>query len=236
MSLPYVVPSDGPVVVARALARSFGDVAVLEPIDLELAAGECLAVLGENGSGKTVLLRAVTGADSGAAGTVWIGGHPVVGKDPFVHAFVPRVGPDSEYTETMTVAENLELVAREHGAAGAEARAMVAEVLEEFALTERARHLPDTLSTGELQAMLLCTAFVRPRLLVVLDEPERALDAVARDRLVARLRVEKAAGVGVLMSTHLASLARRVADHVVVLDEGKVTAQGAMTEVLGSPS
>lgn len=235
MSLLHPLTSAEPLVVARRLTRSFGGVIALEPLDFELAAGQCLAVLGENGAGKSVLLRAVTGSETPEAGTVRIAGHPVTAGHEFVRTFVARVGPDSEYDERRTVAENVEVVASEHGA-GEGAAAMVAELLEEFALTERATHLPDTLSTGELQAMLLCAAFVRPRVLLVLDEPERALDAVARNRLVERLRKEMAAGVGVLMSTHQESLARRVADRVMVLDEGRVTAYGDTAEVLGSAS
>ncbi|GGQ77907.1 ABC transporter ATP-binding protein [Kitasatospora griseola] len=216
------------------VSRSYGDREVLHPVDLELAAGECVALLGHNGSGKSTLLRVAAGRDLPTTGTVRFDGLAMNENDPRIRARVAVVGDTVACYPDLTVREHLLLVAVAHGVA--DAADWVAQVLENRSLTERADALPSALSSGQMQALLLACALVRPRDLLLLDEPEQRLDPEARRRLAELLTAELADGVAVLLVTHHTDLAREVADRVVVLEEGRVVRQGAPAAVLDAPA
>ncbi|MGK4579385.1 ABC transporter ATP-binding protein [Kitasatospora sp. HPMI-4] len=215
------------------VSRSYGEREVLHPVDLELVAGECVALLGHNGSGKTTLLRIAAGRDLPSKGTVRFDGLAMDENDPRVRARVAMVGDTVACYPDLTVREHLLLVATAHGVA--DSREWVEQVLADRMLTERADALPSALSSGQLQALLLACALVRPRDLLLLDEPEQRLDPEARRRLAELLRAELADGVAVLLVTHHTDLAREVADRVVVLEEGRIISQGPPEKVLESP-
>jgi ABC-type multidrug transport system ATPase subunit len=122
---------------------------------------------------------------------------------------------DDAYFPALTVAEHLYLTARGHGVQGADA--VVDELLEEFGLTEHAAALPVALSSGQRRRLLLAAGLVRPRSLLVLDEPEQRLDVAMRDHLAERLVAEKRAGGSVLLATHDPELLRTVADRAVLV-------------------
>ncbi|GAB2701694.1 ABC transporter ATP-binding protein [Kitasatospora kifunensis] len=212
------------------VSRSYGDREVLHPVDLALAAGECVALLGHNGSGKSTLLRVAAGRDLPTKGTVRFDGLPMDENDPRIRARVAVVGDTVAHYPDLTVREHLLLVAVAHGVA--DARNWVEQVLADRMLTERADALPSALSSGQLQALLLACALVRPRDLLLLDEPEQRLDPQARQRLADLLRGELADGVAVLLVTHHTDLARELAHRVVVLEDGRIVAEGAPGEVL----
>ncbi|MFE9429142.1 ATP-binding cassette domain-containing protein [Kitasatospora sp. NPDC006697] len=212
------------------VSRTYGDRVVLHPLSLSLAAGECVALLGHNGSGKSTLLRVAAGRDLPTSGRVRFDGLPMDENDPRIRARVAVVGDTVAHYPDLTVREHLLLVAVAHGVA--DPGVWVAQVLEEQLLTERAEALPSALSSGQLQALLLACALVRPRDLLLLDEPEQRLDPGARRRLADLLRGELADGVAVMLVTHHADLAREVADRVVLLEEGRLVDQGPANEVL----
>ncbi|RKE17311.1 ABC transporter ATP-binding protein [Streptomyces sp. TLI_171] len=212
------------------VSRSYGDREVLHPVDLDLSAGECVALLGHNGSGKSTLLRVAAGRDLPTGGTVRFDGLAMNENDPRIRARVAVVGDTVACYPDLTVREHLLLVAVAHGVA--DAADWVEQVLENRALTERADALPSALSSGQMQALLLACALVRPRDLLLLDEPEQRLDPEARRRLAELLTAELADGVAVLLVTHHTDLALEVADRVVVLEDGRIVRQGAPAEIL----
>ncbi|WP_431683603.1 ABC transporter ATP-binding protein [Kitasatospora sp. KL5] len=212
------------------VSRSYGDREVLRPVDLAVAAGECVALVGHNGSGKSTLLRIAAGRDLPTAGTVRFDGLAMDENDPRIRARVAVVGDTVACYPDLTVREHLLLVAVAHGVAGA--AEWVRQVLEDRMLAERADALTSALSSGQMQSLLLACALVRPRDLLLLDEPEQRLDPGARRRLADLLKAELADGVAVLLVTHDAGLALAVADRVVVLEEGAVVRQGVPEEVL----
>lgn len=130
----------------------------------------------------------------------------------------------------LTVRQHLELVAIGHGVPDAGAR--VEAALEGQSLTDHGDARPGALSSGQLQAMLLAAALLRPRDLLVLDEPEQRLDPGARRRLGELLRAEGERGTAVLFATHHSELACEVADRVLVLEDGAVLAEGAPERTL----
>ncbi|WP_405094131.1 ABC transporter ATP-binding protein [Micromonospora sp. NBC_01392] len=192
----------------RGLTRRFGQLTVLEDVSFGLAAGRLAVVVGPNGSGKTTLLRCVVGADRPDAGEVLLDGRRCYETDARTRALLAAALDDIDFFPDLSVVEHLELVAYAHGGSGA----TVAEVIAELGL-ERARdQLPSTLSSGQRRRLALASCFVRPRRLLVLDEPEQRLDARGRAWLADRLLREKRAGTAVLMATHDAELATATAD------------------------
>ncbi len=209
----------------------YGERQALEPVDLSVRAKRCVVLLGANGSGKSTLLRIACGRDKPSTGTVRLGGIPLNEQDIRARTQIGVVGDSVGYYPDLTVAEHLHLVAVAHGA-GDRADDLVATALEDCRLTDHADALPGSLSSGQTQAMLLAAVLVRPRKLLVLDEPEQRLDPAARDWLAGVLAAEKKTGTALLIATHHTDLAAAVADRVVVLRDGEIVADGGPDEVL----
>ena len=224
-----------PLLTVSRVSRRYGDRVALQPLDLTLAAGQCVAVLGANGSGKSTLLRIAAGRDTPSSGQVSYGGRVMSEDDPVVRTEIAVVGDMVSAYPDLTVREHLELVSVAHGE-GHLAAGLVDRALAECRLEGHARALPGSLSSGQLQALQLATVLVRPLRLMVLDEPEQRLDPAARRWLGGLLRAEKEAGAAVLLATHHTELAAAVADHVIVLSDGAVTAEGPPDVTLAAQS
>ncbi|WP_435125164.1 ABC transporter ATP-binding protein [Actinacidiphila sp. bgisy144] len=214
----------------RKVGRSYGQRRALWPLDLDVAAGTCTALFGHNGSGKSTLLRIASGRDTPSTGQALFAGRPISEDDPEVRARVAVVGDTVACYPDLTVREHLELVTVAH--AVDDAAGWIDQVLADRRLADHADALPGALSSGQMQSLLLAAALVRPRDLLVLDEPEQRLDPGARRRLAELLVAEKESGVAVLLATHQPELAAAVADHLVALEDGQVAAQGPPAEVL----
>ncbi|WP_329135457.1 ABC transporter ATP-binding protein [Streptomyces sp. NBC_01476] len=214
----------------RKVSRSYGPRKALLPLDLDLGKGRCTALFGHNGSGKSTLLRIASGRDVPTTGEALFAGRPMSEDDPEVRARVAVVGDTVACYPDLTVREHLELVTVAH--AVDDAAAWIDQVLADRRLADHAGALPSALSSGQMQSLLLAAALVRPRDLMVLDEPEQRLDPDARQRLAELLITEKEDGVAVLLATHQAELAEAVADHMIALEDGRVIAQGPPAAVL----
>ncbi|MCW2711020.1 MAG: transporter ATP-binding protein, partial [Marmoricola sp.] len=120
---------------------------------------------------------------------------------------------DMDFFPDLSVVEHLDLFAKAHRVPDAEA--VVDEILTELGLSPHSGQLPGTLSSGQKRRLALASAFVRPRRLLVLDEPEQRLDTAGLEWLAERLRREKADGLGVLLASHAPTLVEAVADRVI---------------------
>lgn len=199
-----------PRLAVRGLSRAFGTRPVLDQVSFELAPGQACAVVGPNGSGKTTLLRCVVGADRPDTGDVRLDGRPMVETDPAIRAAVACVLDDVEFFPDLSVAEHLELLGYAHGTA--DAASLVDRLLTDLGLQAARDQLPPTLSSGQRRRLALASCFVRPRRLLVLDEPEQRLDQAGRGWLAGQLRREKAAGIAILIASHDPALIEAVAD------------------------
>ncbi len=204
-----------PLLVITGLRRSFGGVDVLSGVDAEVRPGEAVAVVGPNGSGKSTLLRCVAGMDWPSAGSIRLCGRPMRERDPDTRRGVAAVLDDVEFFADLAVAEHLALLMSAHGDAAPDEHA--ASLLGEAGLAEQADQLPASLSSGQRRRLALATCFARPRLLVLLDEPEQRLDSGDRRWLTRRLLAEKQEGHGVLFASHDRSLVKAIADRVIDL-------------------
>jgi sulfonate transport system ATP-binding protein len=200
----------GPAARVRGLSRAFGGRVVLDGVDLDIAPGEFVAMLGVSGTGKSTLLRALAGLDREVTGQLSVPG-------PVAVAFQePRLLP------WRRVLANVAL-----GLRVPDAGAVACRALEEVGLTERADAWPLTLSGGEAQRAALARALVREPSLLLLDEPFSALDALTRiamHRLV--LRLWERHRPAVLLVTHDVDEALILADRVLVLASGRIVFSG----------
>ena len=199
-------PASGIAASVRGLSRAFGDRTVLADLDLDIAEGEFIALIGRSGSGKSTLLRALAGLDREVTGEVRTAGQVAVAFQE------PRLVPWKR------VLANVALGLR---VTDPQARARVA--LAEVELTERANAWPGTLSGGEAQRASLARALAREPRVLLLDEPFSALDALTRitmHRLV--LSLWQRHRPAVLLVTHDVDEAIALADRVLILAEGRI--------------
>lgn len=214
------MPTHAPLVTARALSVGYGGASVCPPIDLELHPGEALAVVGANGTGKSTLLRTLLGQQVALGGQLSLLGEKPDPRRADARAAIAAVLGEDAFFPGLTVSEHLLLTALGHGLP--EARSVVAELVADFGLADRADALPSALSSGQRRRALLAAAFVRPRSLLVLDEPEQRLDSGMRNRLTELLAAEREAGGGVLFASHDAVVVRGAATSVLLIDDDGV--------------
>jgi sulfonate transport system ATP-binding protein len=194
------------VVRVRGLTRAFGDAVVLDGLDLELRAGEFVALLGHSGSGKTTLLRILAGLDAGITGDVRTGGTPAV------------VFQDPRLLPWRSVIQNVALGLRD-----AEPRGRARRALAEVGLEGREDAWPRQLSGGQRQRVALARALVREPDLMLLDEPFSALDALTRVSAQALVRdLWQRHQPAVLLVTHDVEESLLLADRVLIVHDGRI--------------
>jgi len=206
-----MTPPFGAAIRVQTLVRSYEGRRVLDGLDLEIRAGEFVALLGRSGSGKSTLLRALAGLD-----------HDVTGSgDLRVPQKVSVVFQDSRLLPWKRVLDNVVL-----GLGGPNRLARGREALAEVALAGRERAWPNQLSGGEQQRVALARSLVHEPELLLADEPFGALDALTRIRMHDLLRkLCEAHRPAVLLVTHDVDEAIQLADRIVVLDRGRILAE-----------
>jgi len=205
---------------ARGLCVDLGGRRVVHDVDLRVARGTVVAMLGRNGSGKTTLLRALAGLLAASRGSVTLTGPSraaYVPQDPNALLFAPTVRRELEHT--------LRLLGRSDASA-------VDLWLDRLGLASLATRHPRSLSGGERQRVAIAAVAVGDAEVLLLDEPTRGMDAPSRASLAAAAREHAAGGGAVVLATHDVELAARSATHVVVLGDGEVVASGPAREVL----
>jgi ABC-2 type transport system ATP-binding protein len=219
-----------PVLELHGVRKTYGELVAVDTLDLAVRPGECVALIGHNGSGKTTTLRLVAGLLEPSEGQVRVAGAGL--GEERARAALSFV-PDSPLLyPDLTVREHLELVGLAHGVGdGLDAR--VAELLEQFELASRGDFLPGQLSRGMRQKAQLACALVRPFQLLLLDEPVVGLDPPSQEALHRRLITAKRDGAAILLSTHQLGFAAGLADRAVVLHEGRMVSQGGYRSVVG---
>jgi len=211
----------------RGLARRFGPRPILDDLDLDLAGGEYVAVVGESGAGKSTLLNLIAGLDTPEAGRIEIGGQDITRLDEDARTRLRRakvgfVFQAFHILPHLTIAQNVELPLVLLGVEPAERRARTLELLAAVGLGDRGESPPRELSGGELQRVAVARALVHRPALVLADEPTGNLDPDTADTvlgLLARtIKTQGAAGILVTHSMHAAA----TADRVLQLDHGRL--------------
>lgn len=197
---PSKPPRRQDVVRAEKLQAGYSGKAVCGVVSFSLHTAQALALVGPNGAGKSTVVKTIVGQLEAVSGTTMINGAEVDDRTLDFRREVAVVFDDDAFFPALTVEEHLAIVSAGHGVEDVEE--VIASELAFFGLTEQAKARPYNLSSGQRRRMLLASAFVRPRSLLVLDEPEQRLDTSMRHRLAVRLRTEVDAGLALLVVTH----------------------------------
>jgi ABC-type branched-subunit amino acid transport system ATPase component/ABC-type branched-subunit amino acid transport system permease subunit len=227
-----------PLLSCRDLTASYGPLQVLFGVDLEVAEGEIVALLGTNGAGKSTVFRAITGLLPPTGGGVALRGEPIAGEAPFhiaARGLAMMPGGRGVFP-TLTVTENLRLACwqlRSDKAAAAEARE---EVLELFPiLRERQGQMAGNLSGGEQQQLSLAMAFVTRPAVLLIDELSLGLAPTIVAMLCDKVRDIHAAGTTVIVVEQSVNVALLLAERAVFLEKGRVRFEGPTAELLERP-
>ncbi|MFD7097701.1 ABC transporter ATP-binding protein [Streptomyces xanthophaeus] len=211
---------------ATGLTKSYGDLRVLDGIDLAVPRGHVLALLGPNGAGKTTAVRilaTLTAADSGSAR---VAGYDITAARSRVRERISLTGQFAAVDDLQTGAEMLRMTGRLSGLSAREARVRATELLDRFGLTEAADRTAKTYSGGMRRRLDLAASLVSRPEVIFLDEPTTGLDPRSRQDLWDLVRELRADGTTVLLTTQYLEEADRLADHVVLLAEGRIAAEG----------
>jgi ABC-2 type transport system ATP-binding protein len=223
--------SDQPAILTEGLRKTFGDVQALGGVDLAVRAGGVLGLLGPNGAGKTTTVRILTTLLRPDAGHARVAGWDVRRRPAAVRSVIGLAGQSAAVDEHLTGRENLLMAGRLHHAGRVETRRRAAELLERFELTQAADRTVRTWSVGMRRRLDLAVSLVgRPRVLF-LDEPSSGLDPRGRHQLWQTIRRLVQDGTTVLLTTQYLEEADQLADHVVVIDRGRIIAQGAPSDL-----
>ncbi|RDD85299.1 amino acid ABC transporter ATP-binding protein [Streptomyces parvulus] len=228
-----------PEIEIRDLHKSFGDTPVLRGIDLEVAQGEVVCVIGPSGSGKSTLLRCVNLLEEPTKGQVFVGAAELTDPDVDIDAVRRRIGMVFQQFNLfphLTVTENLALPQRRVlGRDKASARRIAAQNLERVGLAEKASSYPSSLSGGQQQRVAIARALAMGPEVMLFDEPTSALDPELVGDVLAVMRMLAEDGMTMMVVTHEMSFAREVADRVVFMDGGTIVEEGTPEQVIVRP-
>ncbi len=229
----------GPVLSVEHVRKSFRDNVVLRDVSLEVRSGECVVLIGASGSGKSTLLRCINRLEQVDDGVVRLAGEDIT--DPRVdtdrvRARIGMVFQSFNLFPHLSVLDNVTLApVRVHGIERAQAVAEALAMLDRVGLLEKAQAKPDALSGGQQQRVAIARALVNKPLVMLLDEVTSALDPELVGEVLDLLRDLKAEGMTMILNTHEMGFARRVADTVCFLDDGRILERGEPGAVLDTP-
>ncbi|MFC4033914.1 ATP-binding cassette domain-containing protein [Streptomyces polygonati] len=233
VSAPIAVSATAPAITATGLRKSYGDKAVLDGIDLDIAEGTVFALLGPNGAGKTTavkILSTLITADPGS-GPIRVGGHDLAADPQAVRAAIGVTGQFSAVDGLITGEENMLLMADLHHLGRREGRRTAAELLERFDLADAAKKPAATYSGGMKRRLDLAMTLVGDPRIIFLDEPTTGLDPRSRHTMWGIVRALVAGGVTVFLTTQYLEEADELADRIAVLSDGRIAAQGTAAEL-----
>ncbi|MGI5523237.1 ABC transporter ATP-binding protein [Micromonospora sp. CA-259024] len=219
--------SGRPLIQARGLVKRFGDFTAVDGIDVEVRSGEAFGFLGPNGAGKSSTMRMVGCTSPPSGGELRILDLDPVRDGPAIRARLGVCPQLDNLDPELTVRENLTVYARYFGIARRAARQRADELLDFVQLTERADSKVEPLSGGMKRRLTIARALVNEPEIVLLDEPTTGLDPQARHLVWERLFRLKQQGVTLVLTTHYMDEAEQLCDRLVVMDGGRIVAEGS---------
>ena len=223
--------AQGAGVEVSGLVKDFGDFRALEDIDFRVRPGESLVILGENGAGKTTTLRCLAGVLKPTAGTVTIGGISVADDAEAVRAQVGLLSEVPGLYERMTAPEYLDFFGRAQGMDARTRRRRIDELLDLFGLAPRSGVWMGSFSKGMRQKVALVRATLHHPSVLLLDEPTSSMDPAGARLTWDYIMALKAEGSAVVVCTHNLRETARVADRLAVMAQGRILAQGTLSEL-----
>ncbi|MGH9126381.1 MAG: ATP-binding cassette domain-containing protein [Acidimicrobiales bacterium] len=220
-----------PIIEAHDLRKRFGKTVALDGLDVVAESGQVLAVLGPNGAGKTTFVRLIATLLRPDVGTLLVAGEDVARHPERVRRVIGLAGQYAAVEPTMTGRENLEMVARLFGLSRPAAKAEATDVLQVMGLTDAGNRLVRGYSGGMRRRLDLGASLVGSPRLLLLDEPTTGLDPRSRIELWDAISGLVARGTDVLLTTQYLDEADRLASRIVIIDQGRVVADGTSAEL-----
>ena len=226
------IDGEGALVQAKALVKRFGEFEAVRGIDVEVRRGEAFGFLGPNGAGKSSTMRMIACVSPRSEGELKVLGLDPEVAGPRIRARLGVVPQQDNLDVELTVRQNLHIYGRYFGLSRAEARRKADELMEFAQLGDRADDEVEPLSGGMKRRLTIARSLVNDPELLLLDEPTTGLDPQARHLLWDRLFRLKAAGTTLIVTTHYMDEAEQLCDRLVVMDNGRIAAEGSPAELI----
>jgi lipooligosaccharide transport system ATP-binding protein len=226
------VPADLPLVHARGLTKRFGDFTAVDGIDVDVHRGEAFGFLGPNGAGKSSTMRMIGCVSPPTAGTIRVLGLDPEREGTHIRARIGVVPQDDTLDMELTVRENLVVYGRYFGLSRDVVRERAQRLIDFVQLTDRADSKVEPLSGGMKRRLTIARSLVNEPEMLLLDEPTTGLDPQARHVVWDRLYRLKLQGVTLILTTHYMDEAEQLCDRLVVMDKGKIAAEGSPAELI----
>ena len=221
-----------PLIVARQLTKTYGEFTAVDHIDFEVAKGESFGLLGPNGAGKSTTMRMIGATLQRTSGELSILGKDPEKLGPQIRAHLGVVPQQDNLDGELTVTENLYIYGRYFGLSKKFIKNKIEELLEFAQLEEKRNVKVDALSGGMKRRLTIARGLVSEPEILMLDEPTTGLDPQARHILWDRLFRLKELGVTLLLTTHFMDEAEQLCGRLIVMDKGKIMAEGAPAELI----
>jgi len=221
-----------PLIRARGLVKRFGELAAVDSVDFDLQRGEAFGFLGPNGAGKTSTMRMIGCVSPVTAGTLSVFGLDPARDGVEIRGRLGVVPQEDSLDMELTVRENIIVYGRYFGLPRTLLRKRADELLEFVELTDRAKDRVEPLSGGMKRRLTIARSLVNDPEVLLLDEPTTGLDPQARHVVWDRLYRLKRQGVTLLLTTHYMDEAEQLCDRLVVMDKGKIVAEGSPRELI----
>src|SRR5581483_6356061 len=228
-----------PLLELDGLSVAYGAFKAVDEVSLRIEPEETVALIGPNGAGKSTLIDAVTGLIVPQNGRVLVDGREVTGLPPQRRAGLGlgRTFQTARVFPSLTVSGNLVAAAHPHVSDLGESKRVAARLLDDFDLTEYAESLPPSLPFGSLRMLEVALAWAPGPRILLLDEPTAGMDPTDVERLAVLLdRLKDRTQLAILLVEHDMGVVRRLADRVVVLDQGRVIATGSPADIAADPA
>lgn len=208
----------------RKLSRSFGNLVAVDNLDLDVE-NEIFGLLGPNGAGKSTTVMMLTTLLKPSSGTAKVCGYDIVKESKKVRSKISYVPQDMAVDRKLTGRENVQLYAKLYGIPDRDSK--VEEVLEMMGLSDRANDLVATYSGGMRRRLELSQALVHEPEVLFLDEPTLGLDVSGRKKIWEHIRMLKAEGMTIFMTTHYLEEAEKYCNRVAIIDKGRIAVVGS---------
>jgi lipooligosaccharide transport system ATP-binding protein len=221
-----------PLVHARGLVKRFADLVAVDGVDFDVQRGEAFGFLGPNGAGKTSTMRMIGCVSPPSGGTLRILGLDPVTQGPQIRARLGVVPQQDTLDMELTVRENIIIYGRYFGLPRGDLSRRADELIDFVQLNERANDKVEPLSGGMKRRLTIARSLVNDPEVMLLDEPTTGLDPQARHTVWDRLFRLKQRGVTLILTTHYMDEAEQLCDRLVVMDKGKIAAEGSPLELI----